>query len=371
MADFVYSLKDFVRNPNLLGDGTPSDAARRGRLLFNDPVVHCSFCHNSSAAAAQQFTNKGPNSGYDVTQTPRADLNSPFVRFDVGTANVFDQTNPFEIANDTHGLLHFTLFQNEQVPIPGNRNILNAYLTPVLNDVWNTAPYLHDGSAPTLLSVVRPCDARLEDCNVLGKGRNVTDQHGVTSFLSARQLNDLVAFELAPHGPVGEARAVSNVVMGTVKVVARFGRRPQTDGLMLQGRAALLPGQLPDPAREPVTVSLGVPSGEQMAIVERTIPVGAFKANRAGTSFRFVDRRGTRAGGVRKLLVKIRGGQLAFRLVAARTDLSVLRVRDPDLTVALEVGGDTVATTRRFHTNKKGTVTNGPETPRRHKKQPK
>jgi hypothetical protein len=167
---------------------------------------------------------------------------------------------------------------------------------------------------------------------------------------------------------VGEARAVSNVVMQTVKVVARFGRRPRTDGLMLQGRAALPPDQHLDPAHEPVTVSLGVPSGEQMAMVERTIPVGAFKANKVGTSFRFVDRRGTRAGGVRKLLVKIRGRQLAFRLVVARTDLSVLRVRDPDLTVALEVGGDTVATTRRFHTNKRGTVTNGPETPRRAKK---
>ena len=38
-------------------------------------------------------------------------------------------------------------------------------------------------------------------CFVRGRGRNVDDRHGVTSFLSARQLNALVAFQLAPHGP--------------------------------------------------------------------------------------------------------------------------------------------------------------------------
>src|SRR6185369_13014951 len=109
---------------------------------------------------------------------------------------------PFRIASDEDGLLGFTLFQNEQNQIPGNRNTLNQYLTPVLNDVWNTAPYLHDGIAPTLLDVVRPCTSQQEECEVFGKGRNVDDLHGSTSFLSARQLNDLVAYQKAPHGPL-------------------------------------------------------------------------------------------------------------------------------------------------------------------------
>src|SRR5262249_14909633 len=152
-------------------------------------------------------------------------LNSPFLRFDVGTANVFDRTNPFLIANDAPGIRGFTLFQNEQIPIPGNRAVLTEYITPLLTDVWNTAPYLHDGSAPTLLDVVRPCSSKLESCDDGRKGRNVDDQHGTTSFLTARQLNDLVAFEQAPHGPIAESRGVSADLLDIRSLRAHFARK--------------------------------------------------------------------------------------------------------------------------------------------------
>ena len=51
-------------------------------------------------------------------------------------------------------------FQNPGNPpdrrtIPGAADVLGEYITPVLNDLWNTAPYLHDGSAHALLDVVR------------------------------------------------------------------------------------------------------------------------------------------------------------------------------------------------------------------------
>jgi hypothetical protein len=362
LGDYVYSLTAFPRNPNLGPGGvSPSDAARRGRLIFNDPIVHCSFCHNGPSAARQQFTNKRPNtSGYDTTQTPRADLNSPFVRFDVGTANIFDQTNPFLIASDGPGLLGFTLFQNEQSQVPGNRATLNEYLTPVLNDVWNTAPYLHDGSAPTLLDVVRACSTQLHDCSAAGRGRNVNDQHGVTSFLSAAQLNDLVAFEKAPHGPILEERGVNGGAMDLRRLVVRFGRGPRSGKLIMIGRADLGPVRSLSPDAQPVTVSIGVPAGESMAIFARTVSPDAFHANRGRTSFRFSDRRGTAAGGLRALVIKIKSGRLAFRLAASRLDLSVVRVADPDYTVALEVGDFTIGATRGFKTNRKGTVTKGP-----------
>src|SRR5439155_1995307 len=61
--------------------------------------------------------------------------------------------------------------------------------------VWSTAPYLHDGSVPFLLDVVRPCDSNLDDCLVFGRGRNLDDRHGVTSILTPQQLNELTAFQ--------------------------------------------------------------------------------------------------------------------------------------------------------------------------------
>ena len=360
LGDFVYSLTAFPKNPNLGADGhSPSAEAEAGRTVFNDAVVNCAFCHNGPAAGRQQFTNKGPNPGYDPTQTPRADLNSPFLRFPVGTANVFDKTNPFDIANDRYGLLGFTLFQNEQTQVPGNRTTLDAYVTPPLNDVWNTAPYLHDGSAATLLDVVRPCSTALDACAVRGRGRNVDDLHGVTSFLSARQLDALVAFQRAPHGPIADLPNLSNFALDVRQLKLRFGKRPGDDALLLAGSAALPTGTQLDPTKVVVVLSLGVPAGERMAIVERTLPAGSFVARRSG--FRFADRRGEVAAGLRSLTIKVRGGEVTMKAVVKRADLATLRVRDPDLTIALEIGARTLASTRQYATNGKGTTTRLPK----------
>jgi len=286
------------------------------------------------------------------------------VRFDVGTANVFDATNPFFIASDEAGLLGFTLFQNEQSQVPGNRDVLNAYITPALNDAWNTAPYLHDGTAATLLDVVRPCDPALDDCARPAAGRNLCPggacQHGATLILSARQLNDLVAFEKAPHGPIGEVRAVNGAVLNNLHLGLRFGRRPGTDRLIATGSGNVSRDMPFDPTASGLVFSLGAPAGETMAVFERTVPPEDWKVNRARTSFRFTDRRGTQLAGLRKILIRSRGGVVGFRLVATHVDLSALRGRNPDLTLGLEVGQNTLAATRRFRTNHKGTVTKGP-----------
>jgi cytochrome c peroxidase len=52
--------------------------------------------------------------------------------------------------------------------------------TPTLRFLYDSAPYLHDGSAPTLRAVLTTA--------------NPADKHGVTSHLSERQLADLVAY---------------------------------------------------------------------------------------------------------------------------------------------------------------------------------
>jgi hypothetical protein len=185
MADFVYSLTGFVRNPN-----QPDAAAERGRRIFDDPQTGCTSCHVGGPGAGKQFfTDKRPNASFDPARPAAADHNNPFVRHDVGTGNLFDVESPFAVAQRDQ------IFQNPRIPIPGERGPLGDYVTPVLNDVWNTAPYLHDGSAHTLLHVVRPCDTTVDDCLAAARGRNLNGRHGVTSILTPQQLNDLVAFQ--------------------------------------------------------------------------------------------------------------------------------------------------------------------------------
>jgi YVTN family beta-propeller protein len=60
--------------------------------------------------------------------------------------------------------------------------------TPTLRFLYDSAPYLHDGSASSLYEVLTT--------------KNPSDEHGVTSHLSEEQLGDLIAFLLAlPYGP--------------------------------------------------------------------------------------------------------------------------------------------------------------------------
>jgi cytochrome c peroxidase len=55
--------------------------------------------------------------------------------------------------------------------------------TPTLRFLYDSAPYLHDGSAATLAEVLTAA--------------NPDDEHGVTSHLTEDELADLIAFLLA------------------------------------------------------------------------------------------------------------------------------------------------------------------------------
>lgn len=90
-------------SPHLI-DGQLSAAARRGRLLFEDPTVGCAVCHPPPL-----YTNRGS--------------------FDVGTL----------------------------APTEGAAVELD---TPTLLEAWRTAPYLHDGSAATLKEVLEERNVR-------------------------------------------------------------------------------------------------------------------------------------------------------------------------------------------------------------------
>jgi YVTN family beta-propeller protein len=119
---FMSSLTRSPTSPFKNSDGSISDAAQRGELLFNG-VASCSTCHT-----APLFIPVAPA--------------EPTIVNGVGTG-------------------------------------LAPVNVPTLLGIWATAPYLHDGSARTLMDVL---------------DNNVGDQHGTTSGLDAGQKSDLVEF---------------------------------------------------------------------------------------------------------------------------------------------------------------------------------
>jgi DNA-binding beta-propeller fold protein YncE len=114
------------RNP----DGSMTEDAVAGKALFSK--LGCDFCH----------------SGPDYTDSARGRLH------DVGT-------------------LKMTSGTRDGQPLLGVD-------TPSLLGVWQSPPYLHDGSAATLRDVLT--------------SQNLDDQHGFTSSLAPEQLDQLVAF---------------------------------------------------------------------------------------------------------------------------------------------------------------------------------
>jgi len=114
------------RSPHRMPDGSLSPLARRGKALFEDSRTGCSDCHTGELLT---------------------DLKS----HDVGTRHELDRRDAFD--------------------------------NPTLLELWRTAPYLHDGSAPTLLDVLTT--------------HNRGDKHGKTSHLSKDKLAALVAYLLS------------------------------------------------------------------------------------------------------------------------------------------------------------------------------
>ena len=144
LAAYVASLNEPARSPFRQTDGTLTEAARRGKVLFLGPTLQCASCH-----IPPRFTDSV------VTPDP-----TNFVRHDVGTLT------------------------------PGSGQRLGGPLdgldTPSLLGLWDSAPYLHDGGAATLLGVLTT--------------KNPNDRHGGTSTLSTNQLTDLIAYLLSLDG---------------------------------------------------------------------------------------------------------------------------------------------------------------------------
>jgi DNA-binding beta-propeller fold protein YncE/cytochrome c peroxidase len=132
LAAYVSSLTEFGRSPHREPDGMLSPAGVRGRLLFQQ--LACAQCH-----AGADFTDSASG-----------------VLHDVGTIS------------PSSG-------QASGAPLVGLD-------TPTLRGLWATAPYLHDGSARTLLDVLTT--------------KNAQGLHGATGALLPQEQADLVQYLL-------------------------------------------------------------------------------------------------------------------------------------------------------------------------------
>ncbi len=140
LAAYVTSLAAPPRSPHREPGGFLSDAALRGQAIFDSAQAGCATCHSGA-----RFTD----SAFLAPAAPNL--------HDVGTLG------------------------------PGSGSRLGMPLsgldTPTLIGLWGSAPYLHDGSAPTLVDVLT--------------ARNPGDTHGSTSQLSPAELDDLAAYLLS------------------------------------------------------------------------------------------------------------------------------------------------------------------------------
>lgn len=152
LAAYVTSLKEFPISPFRNPDGSLTAEARAGQAIFTSAETGCARCHGGPRFTDSRLPKAGeapPPLGAGDVLTPQG-----FLLHDVGTLK----------------------------PTSGKRlnDSLKGLDTPTLLGVWDGGPYLHDGSAPSLLDVITTA--------------NPADKHGKTSHLTANQKGQLVAY---------------------------------------------------------------------------------------------------------------------------------------------------------------------------------
>jgi len=140
LTAYVEGLEDTHRSPHRAPGGALTEAAQRGEALFLADALGCADCHPAPEYTDSQWLDDG----------------EPLLH-DVGT-----------LTAQSGGRMGG--------PLPGID-------TPTLRGLFDSAPYLHDGSAATLAEVLLD--------------RNPGDTHGATSQLSDAELDDLIAFLLS------------------------------------------------------------------------------------------------------------------------------------------------------------------------------
>jgi DNA-binding beta-propeller fold protein YncE len=135
----LQSLTNYVNHAVPLPVNPRTDPAlvAKGKEIFNRPAVGCASCHTGAA-----FTDSGQGN-------PTLDLGGTVTLHDVGTC----VTSAFPDATHTD--------------VAGHPRQACLFDTPTLRGVSESAPYLHDGSAPTLLDVLLKTKGKMGDISSL------------------------------------------------------------------------------------------------------------------------------------------------------------------------------------------------------------
>ncbi len=155
LAAFVTSLAKVPASPFRSEDGKLTADAEAGRALFSRVDVGCVKCHSGAGFTDSKLHPSDDLSAYPPFHVVIAQPGG-FLLHDVGTLK----------------------------PSSGHRlhDSLPGLDTPPLKGLWASAPYLHDGSAATLMDVI--------------DSLNPNDKHGKTSQLSHIEKEKLVAYLL-------------------------------------------------------------------------------------------------------------------------------------------------------------------------------
>ena len=156
LAAYVASFEKVNPSPHRLPGGLMTADALAGEAIFHSLETGCSSCHASPRFTDSSLRPPGADAGDAAPNggSPIVARDLPFRMHDVGTLT--------EAAGDFRA------------------DTLRALDTPTVKGVWETPPYLHDGSAATLMDVIA--------------ARNVGDRHGRTSHLAAAEKAQLVAY---------------------------------------------------------------------------------------------------------------------------------------------------------------------------------
>jgi DNA-binding beta-propeller fold protein YncE len=149
LAPYLDALAEYVRHGIPAPPPPTTDPARvaRGRDVFLRADTQCARCHHGPSLTDSGEGNRGLS------------LSGPVRLHDVGTCNPGDRSHR---------------------DFAGHPRAACRFDTTALRGLWDSAPYLHDGSAATLRDVLTTA--------------NRGDRHGRTSRLTEGELDDLVEY---------------------------------------------------------------------------------------------------------------------------------------------------------------------------------
>jgi cytochrome c peroxidase len=145
-----------------------SPAARRGEELFFGERLECYHCHG----------------GFNFTDNVKH-ARTPFPEVGFHNTGLYNEDGKGAYPRGSPGIVEFT----------GEPRDAGRFRTPSLRNVAVTAPYMHDGSIPTLHEVLRTHYARAGRAVHAGRPANPLRSEFIAGFeISEAEIADVVAF---------------------------------------------------------------------------------------------------------------------------------------------------------------------------------